>query len=159
MPREVDIKSYRVTGSRRVQALTMRLALAFVLAWVIVPSPSLGFDDEQFCLAVREIIRSSTFDVGTWADRFTRNDGVELICDRKLVHFKKYYGAPSSAITDAWRDRKAEEWESGYCKRSLWSEAISSGWIISSTVATITGEQLWLACLPGGRAFHRVLPP
>jgi hypothetical protein len=147
--------------SARVAALAgvANYTLAFALVWTVACSPLHAFEDRQFCLAVREIIRSSSFDVGTWADRFTRNDGVEIICDRKLVHFKRYYGAPASAVTDSWRDRKAEEWESGHCKRSPWSEAVENGWIVSSTVTTITGERLWLACLPGGRAFRRLLPP
>ena len=128
------------------------------LAVAAARSPSLAFEDSQFCLAVREIIRSARTDVGTWADRFTRNDGVEIICERKLVHFRRYYGAPASALREAWKERKAEEWESGYCKRPMWSEAVENGWTISATVTTITGERVWLACLPGGRAFHRVIP-
>jgi hypothetical protein len=123
-----------------------------------VASSSLAFEDSQFCLAVREILRSASPDVGTWADRFTRNDGVEIICEQKLVHFKRYYGAPASALREAWKDRKAEEWESGYCKRPMWSDAVKNGWIISATITTITGERVWLACLPSGSAFHRVLP-
>lgn len=158
MMREADIRQ-RCASQGKALACGALYVVALGLTCTVASNPSRAFEDQQFCLAVREIIRSSSFDVGTWADRFTRNDGVEIICDRKLVHFKRYYGAPASAITDTWRDRKAEEWESGYCKRSLWREAVENGWIISSTIATITGERLWLACLPGGRAFHRVLPP
>lgn len=158
MSRAADVR-LRGAPPKRALASGARYLLTLLLAWSALLDPSHAFEDQQFCLAVREIIRSSSFDVGTWADRFTRNDGVEIICDRKLVHFKRYYGAPASAITDAWRDRKAEEWESGYCRRSLWSEAVENGWIVSSTVTAITGERLWLACMPGGRAFHRVLPP
>jgi len=157
MAREADIRQRRAPR-RKALACSARHVFALVFAWTVASSASRAFEDQQFCLAVKEIMRSSG-EVGTWADRFTRNDGVEVICDRKLVHFKRYYGAPASAVTDTWRDRKAEEWESGYCKRSLWKEAVENGWIISSTIATITGERLWLACLPGGRGFHRVLPP
>ena len=157
MTREADIRQ-RSAPRRKALLSSARYLSALVLAWTVASTASRAFEDQQFCLAVREIMRSSA-ETGTWADRFTRNDGVEIICDRKLVHFKRYYGAPASAVTDTWRDRKAEEWESGYCKRSLWREAVENGWIISSTIATITGERLWLACLPGGRGFHRVLPP
>lgn len=121
-------------------------------------SSALAFDDAQFCVAVKEIVRSAAGDVGTWADRFTRNDGVEIACDRKLVHFKRHFGAPASALRDAWQERKAEDWESAYCKRPMWREAVDNGWIVSATITTITGERVWLACLPGGRGFHRVIP-
>jgi hypothetical protein len=117
-----------------------------------------AFDSTQFCLAVRETTRYAEGDVGTWTDRVTRNDGVEVACDRKLVHFKRYYSAPASALRDAWKERKAQEWENAYCKRPIWREAVDNGWIVSSTVTTVTGERLWLACLPGGKGFHRGLP-
>ena len=121
-------------------------------------TPARAFDNTQFCLAVREIARSAAGDAGSWVDRFTRNDGVEIVCDQKLVHFKRYFGAPASALRDAWQERKAEEWEGAYCKRPLWREAVDNGWIVSATVTTVTGQRLWLACLPGGRGFHRVIP-
>jgi hypothetical protein len=120
--------------------------------------PVRAFDDAQFCVAVKEFIRSATGDVGTWTDRLTRNDGVEIGCDRKLVHFKRYYSAPASALRDGWRERQAESWESAFCKRSIWREAVENGWIVSATVTTVTGERVWLACLPDGRGFHRVIP-
>jgi hypothetical protein len=131
-------------------------AAAVVLA--VWASPARAFDDAQFCVAVKEVIRSATSDVGTWTDRMTRNDGVEIGCDRKVVHFKRYYSAPASALREGWRERQAASWESAYCKRSIWREAIANGWVISVTLTTVTGERVWIGCLPDGRGFHRVLP-
>jgi hypothetical protein len=133
-------------------------AVGTFLAVTAGSSPTLSFDHKQFCVAVREVIRSSAGDVGTWADRFTRKDGVEIVCDRKLVHFKRYFGAPANTLSAEWKERKAQAWESAYCKRPLWREAVDNGWIVSATVTTITGERLWLACLPGGKGFHRMIP-
>jgi hypothetical protein len=96
-------------------------------------------------------------DVGTWTDRQTRNDGVDVGCDTKVVHFKRHYSAPASALREGWRERQAANWESAYCKRSIWREAVDNGWVVSATVTTVTGEKLWLSCLPGGRGFHRVI--
>jgi hypothetical protein len=129
---------------------------AGVLAWT--GAPSLAFDDAEFCVAAKEFVRSAAGDVGTWTDRFTRNDGVEIGCDLKTVHFKRFYNAPASAITDAWREREAETWESAYCRRPQWSDAIGNGWVVSATVTTSAGPRLWLACLPDGRGFYRALP-
>lgn len=120
-------------------------------------TPAHTFEDSQFCLAIREMTRSAA-DVGTWQDRVTRNDGIEISCERKLVHFKRYYNVSAGALQGPWKERKAQEWEGTTCNRSLWREAIDNGWIISATLTTVTGERLWLSCLPGGRAFHRAIP-
>ena len=133
------------------------LILVLLVATGAARDDARAFEDTQFCLAVREMTRSAA-DVGTWADRVTRNDGVELACDRKLVHFKRHYGVSKSGLEGPWKERKVEEWESGTCKRSLWREAVENGWIISATLTTVTGERLWLSCMPGGRAFHRAIP-
>ncbi len=138
---------------RRLSRAT--LVAATVLA--ATASSSQAFDDGQFCVAAKEFIRSAAGDVGTWTDRLTRNDGVEIGCDLKTVHFKRFYKAPASALRDGWQERQADAWESGYCTRSIWREAVENGWVISATVTTATGQRVWLACLPDGRGFYRVL--
>ena len=138
---------------RRLSPAT--LVAATVLA--VTAQSSQAFDDDQFCVAAKEFIRSVGVDVGTWTDRFTRNDGVEIGCDLKTVHFKRFYKAPASALRDGWQARQAEAWESAYCTRSIWREAVGNGWVISATVTTAAGERVWLACLPDGRGFYRVL--
>lgn len=117
-----------------------------------------AFDNSQFCQAVTQFVRAASVDVGTWIDRTTRNDGVEIFCNRKLVHFKRYSSTPASALQTQWRDDKTEEWRSTYCTKPLWREAIDNGWLISTTVTTVTGERVWFACQKGGGAFHRVIP-
>jgi hypothetical protein len=137
-----------------------RLSRATLFAATVLAataSSSQAFDDDQFCVAAKEFIRSAAGDVGTWTDRLTRNDGVEIGCDLKTVHFKRFYKAPASALREGWQERQADAWESGYCTRSIWREAVENGWVISATVTTATGERVWLACLPDGRGFYRVL--
>ena len=131
------------------------LVAATILA--VTTQSSLAFDDAQFCVAAKEFVRSVAGDVGTWTDRFTRNDGVEIGCDLKTVHFKRFYKAPTSSLREGWPERQAEAWESGICTRSIWHEAVGNGWVVSATVTTATGTQVWLACLPDGRGFYRVL--
>jgi uncharacterized protein with NRDE domain len=137
------------------------VVIGFLLAAAVAAGAALtsahAFEDSQFCLAIREMTRSAA-DVGTWQDRVTRNDGIEISCERKLVHFKRYYNVSAGALQGPWKERKAQEWEGTTCNRSLWREAIDNGWIISATLTTVTGERLWLSCLPGGRAFHRAIP-
>jgi hypothetical protein len=142
----------------RPSSLAAPVAAAAVAAAALTASgPSLAFDDQQFCVAAKELVRAIAGDVGTWTDRFTRNDGVEVGCDLKTVHFKRYSKAPASSLSEAWKEQQAEAWESAYCTRSIWREAVENGWVVSATVTTVTGERVWLACLPNGRGFYRVL--
>jgi hypothetical protein len=134
-------------------------ALDASAALAVAGTPSWAFDDAEFCVAAREHVRALAGDVGTWTDRFTRNDGVDIGCDLKTVHFKRYYKAPASALRDAqWKERQAEVWESATCNRSMWRDAVGNGWVVSATVTTSSGERVWLACLPDGRGFYRALP-
>jgi hypothetical protein len=121
-------------------------------------APVHAFDNTQFCQAMTLFARTAARDVGIWINRTMRNDGVELFCDRKLMHFKRYASTPGSGLRDAWREARTEEWRSTYCSNSTWREAVENGWIISATVTTVTGEKVWFACQPGGSAFHRVIP-
>lgn len=131
---------------------------AFVALAAATGAWAQAFDNTQFCLAVREITRYAQGDVGNWTDRVTRNDGVEVACERKVVHFKRYFKAPSASQGAAWKETRAQDWESTYCQRSIWRQAVDNGWIVSATVTTSSGEKIWLGCLPGGKGFHRTLP-
>lgn len=121
-------------------------------------TPARAFDNTQFCQAVGQLTRAAKRDIGTWINRTTRNDGVELFCDRKLVHFKRYASTQGSGLREAWREARTEEWRSTTCINPIWREAVDNGWIISTTVTTATGEKVWFACEPGGTAFHRAIP-
>jgi hypothetical protein len=138
---------------------TLLIALgASTILGAAASSSSHAFDNTQFCQAVGQFTRAATRDVGTWINRTTRNDGVEVFCDRKLVHFKRYVSTPGSGTRDAWRESKTEEWRNITCTNALWREAVDNGWIISATVTIVTGEKVWFACQPGGTAFHRAIP-
>jgi hypothetical protein len=141
-----------------MRARLQLLICAFIALAGATGARAQSFDNTQFCLAVREITRYAQGDVGTWTDRVTRNDGVEVVCERKLVHFKRYFKAPSGALRDTWKETRTQDWESTYCQRPIWRQAVDNGWIVSATVTTSTGEKLWLGCLPGGKGFHRTLP-
>ena len=69
-------------------------------------TPSRAFDNTQFCQAVGQLTRAEKRDIGTWINRTTRNDGVELFCDRKIVHFKRYASTPGSGLREAWREAR-----------------------------------------------------
>lgn len=121
-------------------------------------APLRAFDSAQFCQAVTQFTRAAARDAGNWINRTTRNDGVQIYCDRKIVHFKRYSTTPTSGLPEAWKEARTEEWQSITCTNAMWREAVTNGWLISATITTVTGAKVWLACQPGGDAFHRVIP-
>jgi hypothetical protein len=135
-------------------AATGAIAVSFVAATEVARA----FDNSQFCQATTQMAQAAARDVGTWLDRSTRNDGFEIICSRKLVHFKRHFSAPASALRGDWKDKKAEEWQRSTCAQPPWRDAVEGGWLISATVTTVTAERVWFACQPGGTGFYRVIP-
>jgi hypothetical protein len=139
----------------RAQAFQIALMIA-AAGLALGPRPALAFDHEEFCVAAKQVLRAAAADVGTWTDRLTRHDGIDIGCDLKTVHFKRFYRSASAPST-AWMEKQAEIWEGAYCSRSLWRDAVANGWVVSATVTTSGGARVWLACLPTGKGFYRVL--
>jgi hypothetical protein len=130
--------------------------LATLLALALACASAAAFDHNQFCEATSQFARAQRINIGTWIDRTTRNDGMEVFCDRKIVHFKRYSSARS--MSDAWKQSRTDEWSGATCKSNTWREAIDNGWLVSATVTTASGERVWFACQRDGTAFHRVIP-
>jgi hypothetical protein len=45
-----------------------------------------------------EIGRPGNTDSGTWVDRYTRHDGIDVLCNFRTVDFKKFLNVPSNAL-------------------------------------------------------------
>ena len=56
-------------------------------SWPATLSPALPFEDLQFCVAAQQLAVAADKDIGIWVDRVTRNAGMSVACDRKLVEF------------------------------------------------------------------------
>lgn len=126
----------------------MRASLieAFLFAAVAV-TPAGGvamaaLDNEQFCTAMSEIARLGNGNVGTWIDRNTRDDGVEVICRIRTVNYRRFI--KSNPAAPDWRDRKQREWNSTACSSALLREAIENGWIITTTITAPGSERVIL---------------
>jgi hypothetical protein len=139
-----------------MRALHHATILAALLVPAVACAPAAAFDHNQFCQAASQFARASRINTGTWIDRTTRNDGIDVFCDRKIVHFTRYSSARS--ISDAWKQGRTEEWSGATCQSEMWREAIDNGWLVSATVTTASGERVWFGCQRGGTAFHRVIP-
>jgi hypothetical protein len=70
-------------------------------------------------------------------DRVTRNGGMGVWCDRKIVEFKRF----TASMTNEWKARKLDEWNSAQCGSALWAEAIRQGWKVQLSVTAADGGQ------------------
>ena len=104
-------------------------------------APEGALDDRDFCSAAKQFAVAAEQDVGLWLDRVTRNGGMEVWCDRKMVVFKRFTYAPSASMTVEWKARKAAEWNAAHCGSLLWDEAIRQGWRVDLSVTAADGGQ------------------
>jgi hypothetical protein len=120
----------------------LRWTLSILLqasALMAAPTSARALDDRDFCSAARQVALAAEQDVGLWLDRVTRNGGMEVWCDRKMVVFKRFTYAPSASMTVEWKARKAAEWSAANCGRPLWDEAIRQGWKVDLSVTAADG--------------------
>jgi hypothetical protein len=104
-----------------------------------VPGPATAFDDKAYCVAVRQLALAAETDVGVWVDKSTRNAGMQVSCDRKTVEFRRFTYAPSAAMDQTWRARKAVDWAAAHCANPVWSDALHNGWKVVLSVTSADG--------------------
>jgi hypothetical protein len=120
-------------------------SLLSIIALVAAPGgPVVAFDDADFCVAIKQWAAATDGDVGVWVDRKTRNAGVMVVCDRKLVEFRRFTYSPSSSLDGAWRASKAAEWSGAHCGSPLWTQAIRNNWKIALSVTAADGGHVLL---------------
>jgi len=115
------------------RACGVGVALALALA-----GQAAAEDAQQTCQAVTVIAQAFKADVGTWRDRLTRNDGVEVICPIMTVQFKRFLNTRTP--DKDWRDRQRAGWNASVCRDRVWRPAIEAGWIILLSITTASGE-------------------
>ena len=102
-------------------------------------TPALAFDDKQFCVAAQQLAVAADKDIGIWIDRVTRNAGMSVACDRKLVEFTRFTYIGSPSMTADWKAARSSEWNAAHCNSLLWKEAIDNGWAVVLNIATADG--------------------
>ena len=110
-----------------------------------VPISASAFSDRDFCSAARQFALAIERDVGIWVDRRTRNAGVGVFCERKSVEFWHFTYASSASMDEAWRRRKAGDWNSKQCTSLTWGEAIRHGWRVDLVVTSADGYRVAFA--------------
>jgi hypothetical protein len=119
-------------------------ALAAIALAVLARGPALAFDDQEFCVVAQQFAAAANKDVGVWIDRVTRNAGVDVSCASRMVEFKRFTYTPSASMTAAWKESKAQEWNTYQCSSRLWGEAIQNGWKIALSMTAADRRQLSL---------------
>lgn len=127
----------RPAARRPPRALPIRRALGVALV-LACAGPAAAEDVEETCRAVTVIAQAFKADVGTWRDRLTRTDGVEVICPIRTVQFKRFFNVK---VPDKdWRDRQRAGWNASVCNDRVWRPAIEAGWIILLSITAASGE-------------------
>jgi hypothetical protein len=103
--------------------------------------PAAAFDDEDFCAAAKQLARASEADVGTWIDRMTRNGGVRVACETRVVEFLRFTYEMPSTTDSAWKARAAQGWNSARCASPLWREAVLNGWKVTLSIWSARGDR------------------
>jgi hypothetical protein len=103
-----------------------------------------ALDNEQFCRAMSEIARLGNANAGTWIDRNTRDDGIEVICKIHTVNYQRFFSSGLTGQGPGWRERKQREWNSTACSSVILRDAIEHGWIITSSITSADGERILL---------------
>jgi len=112
-------------------------------------APALAFDDREFCVAAEQFALAQTKDIGLWIDRTTRNAGMVVSCDMKVGECKRFIYAPSTSMTESWKERKAAEWNATRCNNPIWNDAIRNGWKVALTVTAVDGSHVSLTAQCG----------
>ncbi len=107
--------------------------------------PAFAFNDREFCVVAQQLATATQGDVGVWIDRMTRNAGMSVSCDRRTVEFTRFTYAPSASMDQAWKERKAADWNAVHCASPVWNEAIRSGWKIMLSQASADGARVTIA--------------
>ena len=97
-------------------------AIPIAITLTLAPLPALPFDQDEFCVAVSDIVRHLNACKGRWLDRTTRHDGAEIDCEAKTVEAERFVDADPDDMREGWEARKERQWNAAYCNDDSWRE-------------------------------------
>lgn len=124
---------------RGLRCLPLAVAAALSLA-----APAAAIDDKDFCVVAQQLAVASEKDVGVWVDRVTRNAGMFVTCDKRLVEFSRFTYASSASMNADWKQRKGADWSASHCGSAIWNEAIREGWKVVLSLTAADGGRVAL---------------
>jgi hypothetical protein len=118
--------------------------VSFLALWLAVPAPAFAFDDDDFCVAAKQLAIAADKDIGVWVDRVTRSAGMVVSCDKKTIEFRRFTYTPTTAMDSTWKERKAAEWNGTHCASMLWKQAVRNEWKVVLSVTAFDGGNVSL---------------
>jgi hypothetical protein len=134
----------KLNNSAKFVRRTCLLALVCFTTLAIAEEASAQFSDEDSCVALKRFADKANKDAGSMLDRVTRNDGMSVLCETKIIDFNKFLNIDPSALRDGWQERKQQQWNDIYCHDEYWSKAISAGWTVAQTMTFANGKRYWM---------------
>jgi hypothetical protein len=122
-----------------------RLLLASYLLATVAAGPALAFQDREFCVVAQQLAAAAEKDIGVWIDRTTRNAGMAVSCEKKIVEFTRFTYVPAASMDQAWKERKGSDWSAIYCSSAVWNEAIRNGWKVVLSQNSADGGRVLIA--------------
>jgi hypothetical protein len=113
-------------------------------AALAVSAPARGFDDRDICAAAQQVAIAVENDIGVWIDRVTRQAGMVVACDKKVIEFRGFTYTPATSMTEAWQAQQVAKWKRTRCAGPIWTEAIRNDWKIVLTITSVDRRQLSL---------------
>ena len=112
-------------------------------------TPALALDDGDYCVLAQQLAIAAEKDIGIWIDRTTRNAGMVVSCDRRIIEYRRFTYSPSASMSDAWKARKGADWNRTHCDSAIWRDAIGRGWkiVLSETAADGASVTFTARCL------------
>jgi hypothetical protein len=118
------------------------LAMLGAIGASALASPSVAAEGDAVCQALTVVARAVNANAGTWLDRRTRNDGVDVLCRKRTVEFRRFAILPAGALDSQWKERQQREWNRAFCDGYAWRPAIDAGWVIVLSLTTGQGEHV-----------------
>lgn len=136
--------------SRRGKGRVGLSVLLGVALGALCVAPALALDDRDICVLAEQLATAAEKDIGIWIDRATRNAGMRVACAARTIEYRRFTYTPSAAMTDAWKARKAADWNATHCDSAVWRDAILRGWrIVLSETAADGGQVAFTARCAG----------
>ena len=88
-----DRRGHRIAAGRG-RSCGLPIGVACCFAAFIMAAPAFAFQDREFCVVAQQLAAAAEKDVGVWIDRTTRNAGMTVACDRKIVEFTRFTYGP-----------------------------------------------------------------
>lgn len=123
-----------------IERLFRLLALATVCLGV-VSVPAFSLDDRTFCSLAEQLAETENAGGVRMVDAVTRFDVVVVLCELKLVDYKKFVSVRMSNLEIGWKSKRQAKWNEGICKLAHLPELISHGWTISETTTFKDGRR------------------